>query len=191
MAGADFQYRFWGQHKLSGFALYSQSRDEGTAATADGGAVTVSYEYDATSLGIWTALEHYDPGFRMDTAFYQRTGFNRVIGYFGPVYQPKSDGWSWIKSINPFLYALALHDTVTGMDDYLALAALRMNFVRQGSLRTTTSIARKPGRAGCSTPGFSGSRAACRRRTGSGSASTSTRAATPTTTWRRRCWATT
>jgi len=135
VVGADFQYRFWGQHRFSGFALYSQSREDGTAATSDGGAVTVSYEYDATSLGIWTALEHYDPGFRMDTAFYQRTGFNRVIGYFGPVYQPKSDRWSWIKSVNPFLYALAVHDTITGLDDYLALAALRMNFVRQGSLR--------------------------------------------------------
>jgi len=134
VAGADFQYRLGDRHQFSGFALYSRTRADGASA-ADGAAAILSYEYSTPSLGILTALEHYDPGFRMDTAFYQRTGFNRVIGYFGPVYQPKSDRWAWIKSVNPFVYALALHDTVTGMDDYLALAALRMNFVRQGSLR--------------------------------------------------------
>jgi len=134
VAGADFQYRLGDRHQFSGFALYSRTRADGASA-ADGAAAILTYEYSTPSLGICTALEHYDPGFRMDTAFYQRTGINRIIGYFGPVYQPKSDRWAWIKSVNPFLYAFALHDTVTGMDDYLALAALRMNFVRQGSLR--------------------------------------------------------
>lgn len=135
VAGADAQFRFWGPHQVAGFVLRSESRDEHDGARTGGTAACGTYSYSTKPLDIWFAAEHYDPDFRMDTAFYNRTGFRRATLYLGPLFYPSAERTPWLKKVNPFIFCYALHDTVSDLNDYLLLLGLRFNFTRQGQFR--------------------------------------------------------
>ncbi|BDU78805.1 carbohydrate binding family 9 domain-containing protein [Mesoterricola sediminis] len=132
VAGADFQIRPAAGQTLAGNVLQSWSADPGVADRKAGTGALLLWSYASRSLDLQATSEHYDPDFRMDTAFYNRTGIDQHTFYVGPNFHPKD---SWITKVNPFLFGYVIHDNVTGLTDYLALAALRLNTVHGGSLR--------------------------------------------------------
>jgi hypothetical protein len=129
--GGDFKVRF-DTHNIYGNLLYSTTND---GSDYDDLSFTLAYEYSDKPIDASLMYEYYGEDFRMDTAFYSRTGFAQLMGYIGPNIYPDAEQFSWIKKINPFVWGYYLHDLVTGQDDYFYLLALRCNFTRQGFLR--------------------------------------------------------
>ncbi len=131
--GFDLQLRPFPNHQLQLFVLRSGSGEPEGGERAAGSAVSALWDYNTKPLGAMLWIEHFGTGFRMDSAFYQRVGFNRVMAYVGPSFYPKRP--DWIKKINPFFFGYLLHDLGTGLDDRLALVAVRANFAKQSNLR--------------------------------------------------------
>lgn len=131
----DVHFRLKGNHSISANGLYTFSRNEESLEDSKGGAFTITYDYSQKPLNLLFMLEHYDQGFRMDSAFYQRTGITRFISYIGPNFYPNKKKTPWFKRFNPFVYGYFIHDWATGENDYLFIPSLRFSFSRQGSLR--------------------------------------------------------
>ncbi len=134
MAG-DVHFLLKGNHNISANGLYTFSRNEESLENSKGGAFTITYNYSQKPLAVLFMLEHYDQDFRMDSAFYQRTGITKFIGYIGPNFYPNKKKTTWFKKFNPFVYGYFIRDWATGENDYLFIPALRFNFSRQGYLR--------------------------------------------------------
>ncbi|MBN1562099.1 carbohydrate binding family 9 domain-containing protein [candidate division KSB1 bacterium] len=135
VGGVDFKYRLNEQHNFGLAFLSSASKEPFDSKKVDGNASMFNYFYGSKKLGIWTSLERFDPGFNMETAFYQRTGFSRATVYLGPNFYPDEKKQAWIRRINPFVFTYLLHDLETQQDDFLLVLALRSFWTRQGMLR--------------------------------------------------------
>lgn len=141
VGGVDLQFRPFRNHQFSLSVLNSATGDSETGARTDGPAVSAIWDYFTKPLGTELWFEHYGTGFRMDSAFYQRVGFTRLQAYFGPNFYPRKP--AWIKKINPFFFGSLLHDLETGLDERLAVFAVRTNFAKQSQLRFDTVLYRE------------------------------------------------
>ena len=78
--------------------------------------------------------EHYDPEFRMDTAFINRVGITSAWGYAEyDFYPPKAK--SWLLKVAPFSFTQGGHDDNAGGNELLQVTSVRMQFSRQGNFR--------------------------------------------------------
>lgn len=134
--GSDLKFRLGRSHQTSLTYLNSYSKGPDEVDSLSGNMFAIVYDYYTKPLGIFAAFEHYGINFRMDSAFYNRTGFNQGMFYIGPTFAPKSKKLSWVKKVNPFFYTVALHDLKTRMEDILILFGLRFNFTKQAWFRT-------------------------------------------------------
>lgn len=141
VAGADFSVRLDDRHSLSGNLL--DTRTEEPSRRSSGLGYLGSWSYGTKDLDAFVVREHYDRDFRMDTAFYNRTGIDQTMLYFGPKFFPRLASAAWLQRVNPFLWGNVIQDQVTGLNDYVALAALRINTTRQGSFRADLIRARE------------------------------------------------
>jgi len=133
--GVDLKWRMKGHSRISLNGIYTFSKDEMTLEKTAGAAFTAVYEYDDKPLDLFFMLEHFGKDFRMDTAFFQRTGISRFVAYIGPKFYPKGKKTSWIKRFNPFAYGFVTRDNVTKGTDYLLFPSLRFFFSRSAMLR--------------------------------------------------------
>ncbi|MBN2134244.1 MAG: hypothetical protein JW737_00790, partial [Acidobacteria bacterium] len=132
--GADFKYRLNG-NIFQGYFIQSLNKDKVTLEETDGAAYSLQWDYSSRALGMCVWWEHLDTDFQMDSAFYSRSKMDKVTAYFGPSFFPEGEGWSWIHSINPFLWGQYTHDLETGEDDYFVIAVLRMFFIKDAWIR--------------------------------------------------------
>jgi len=135
IGGADFQYRLKNKHNFDAAFLVSGSQDAVNNGKTTGNATMINYLYGSKKMAVWAGLERFDPGFNMETAFYQRKGFSRATLYLGPNFHPNEKKYPWIRRINPFVFTYVLHDLETRQDDVLLVLALRTFWTRQGMVR--------------------------------------------------------
>lgn len=135
VVGGDMKFHLSGPHNISFSFLNSYTKNSKEEDALTGNFLTMWYSYSTKSLDILAYLEHVSKNFQMDTAFYNRTGFTKGTFYFGPVFAPSSKKLSWIKRINPSVFAHTLHDINTGMDDLFVVLGLKINFIKQGYFR--------------------------------------------------------
>ncbi len=135
VGGADFSLQWDGRHTLQGYALQTWSTAPGATAPTEGEGHLLSYSYSSKPFDLAVGSEHYGRDFRMDTAFYNRTGIDQETLYLGPNFYPKLSWAPWLQKVNPFLFGIYLRDNVTGLTDYVGVAALRINTDRGGSFR--------------------------------------------------------
>jgi len=143
VGGLDFSYRMSDRHTLTGNVLATRSSEPGAPEEQAGEGHLLNYSYSSQPLDLNVISEHYGRAFRMDTAFYNRVGIDQTTFYVGPNFYPKLDWAPWIHKINPFLFGYVIQDRITGLTDYLALASLRLNTTRGGSLRVDLQRARE------------------------------------------------
>jgi hypothetical protein len=136
--GGDSKIRLARSHTMEMTFMNSRTWESDSIGndSRSGNMMVLSYEHFTNKLGIMAFVEHYGKNFQLDTGFYNRTGITSGTFYFGPQFVPSSKKLSWIKRINPFFFGFYLHDTITDMDDMLALFAIRFSFTRQGWFRT-------------------------------------------------------
>jgi hypothetical protein len=139
--GSDLSVRYAKRQQISATFLSSKTtlpdqKSEGTAAQ-------VTYSFSTKPFSLISQTEHYDKGFQMDTAFYNRTGFTSNWTYAGADRYPKNSN-SWLKKYTLFYWNKASRDRLQGGSDNFHLIAFRMNFVRQGYFRVDHGVGHEP-----------------------------------------------
>jgi hypothetical protein len=133
VVAGDFSLRHGPNFRWNGNLIHSDSADaQGAESHGTGGQVT--YSWETQRYGLSGQVEHYDRGFRMDTAFINRVGITRGWQYQAINFYPDKRV-PWIKRVNPFLWVQTGKDQLQGGTELWVMPALRFNFTRQGYLR--------------------------------------------------------
>ena len=133
VAAADVSLRHGAHFNWSASLLRSDTRTpEGDSIQGTGG--QAKYEFSTRRVLVMGQAEHYDRGFRMDTAFINRVGMSRAWQYEEVNFFPVAR-YGWIKRIAPFLWSTVGEDRLQGGDEGLSMPGVRFNFVRAGNLR--------------------------------------------------------
>jgi len=131
---ADFSLRFLKNHQVMGHYIQSFSNRPAAAGEANGGYLTTEYAYNKGNTAILAMVENIDPGFQMDTAYYQRSGIATAKLYAQTRIVPDAKKLPWLFGITPSLYAAVIHDKVSGMDDTELMVEGRANFILKGQI---------------------------------------------------------
>lgn len=145
VAGGDVSLRPSSSQQISATLLTSHTTSD-VDRDLQGNTAQVSYRYESRRFQFGTQVEHYDKGFQMDTAFYNRTGFTGSWMYSEVNFYPKSGQNFWIQRIHPFVFARFARDRIQEGDEKSFNAGLRVNFTRQGFLNLFSSLGREPWR---------------------------------------------
>ena len=133
VAAADVSLRHSAHFNWSASLLRSDTRTaEGESLQGNGG--QAKYVYSTQRVLVMGQAEHYDRGFRMDTAFINRVGLSRGWQYEEVNFYPAAQ-YGWIKRIAPFLWSALGEDRIQGGSEAVYVPGVRFNFVRQGNLR--------------------------------------------------------
>ncbi|MBN2345764.1 MAG: carbohydrate binding family 9 domain-containing protein [Candidatus Aminicenantes bacterium] len=130
---ADFSLRFLKNHQLVGHYIQSFSELPGEGGKVDGGCLTVEYAFSKGNSLALAMVENIDPGFRMDTAYYQRSGISSAKFYLQQRFVPDAQKLPWLLGVTPQVYGAYIHDKVSGMDDLELMLQLDTNFILKGS----------------------------------------------------------
>ena len=134
VVGGDVAMRHGAHFQWNGSLLYTDSALPGGAASRGAGAQG-SYNYNTRRFTVAGQLEHYDKGFRMDTAFLNRVGMTRGWQYEEVQFYPDPQRHGWLKRVAPFFWVTSATDRVQGGTELYVLPGIRFNFTRAGSLR--------------------------------------------------------
>src|SRR5262245_11593493 len=133
VAAADVSLRHSAHFSWAASLLRSDTRTP-DAASIQGNGGQAKYDFSTRRALVMGQVEHYDRGFRMDTAFINRVGLSRAWQYEEVNFYPVAQ-YGWIKRIAPFLWNTVGEDRLQGGDEALSMPGVRFNFVRQGNLR--------------------------------------------------------
>ncbi len=129
---ADSHFRLKGKHSFSVNGIYSFSGNGEGDTRQDGGAMTINYDYNQRPLDMNVIYEDYGQNFRMDSSFYNRTGFSSISAYLAPHFYPKWPGLPWLQRINFVAQGTYLGDKATGGKDSFLSSGISINTMRQG-----------------------------------------------------------
>ena len=128
VGGGDVSLRRGDAHQFSATFMASSTSDR-DVADRSGNMAQASYSYATRRWFTTNQVEHYDRGFAMDTAFYNRTGFTAGWSFGEVNFYPKS---SWLQRVHPFYFAQLGRDRIQdGGEDFIQ-AGIRFNVTRQG-----------------------------------------------------------
>ena len=142
VAGADVSWRPRSNDRLTAFVLQSWSDRRGDRSA--GLATQINYFSNSRRTTFGGQLEHYDRGFAMDTAFYNRVGFTSGWGYGEYSFYPDKTRYPWLLRVSPFAFVMAGRDRVQRGDERLGVFGARLRFTRQGFLRMDRILGREP-----------------------------------------------
>jgi hypothetical protein len=134
IVAADFSLKHGDRFRWNGNVIFSDSATE-DEADARGTGAQLTYTYDTRRLTFNGQIEHYDRGFRMDTAFVNRVGVTRGWQFQQVQFYPDEQRYPWLKRIAPFFWMTTADDRVQGGSELWLLPGVRFNFTRQGFLR--------------------------------------------------------
>ena len=134
-----------GSQRITAAFLTSRTTAD-TDRDLEGNSAQISYNYETRRARLATQLEHYDEDFRMDTAFYNRTGFAGAWMFGELNWYPRSGQNFCVQRIHPFGFTRFALDRVQRGDEALVNTGLQFNFTRQGFLNLSTSRGREPWR---------------------------------------------
>jgi len=143
VAGGDFSIRFKKKQQVSGTFLQSRTGVAGNGTT-DGEAAQVFYSLSDRKYAVSTQVEHYARDFQMDTAFYNRAGFTSGWAYGEWNFYPKNTSKALLKRFTVFTWNKYGRDQVQNGNERYSLAAVRINFTRQGFFRIDQDWGREP-----------------------------------------------
>jgi hypothetical protein len=120
---------------LANSSFLSTHSQSPTGVRSQGIGAQGKYSYSTLRYSFSGQLEHYDRGFRMDTAFINRVGLTRFWEYQDLSFYPSHPKFRWIKRVNPFFWMTGVEDRAQGGTEAFYLPVLRLDFTRAGSLR--------------------------------------------------------
>jgi hypothetical protein len=138
--GGDIRFRVKGNHNIAFNGLFSDSQNPATMNESTGRAFTLVYKNYRKPLDLFFAGEYYTKDFRMDSAYYYRTGITRISGKIGPKFYPAKEKIPWLMRISYIFSADFTHDHVSKMNDSSFVNELNFLFPLQGSLSLSYTI---------------------------------------------------
>jgi hypothetical protein len=130
----DFSFRFLKNHQFMGHYIQSFSDRPAFGGEAQGGYLTAEYGFSKGNTMLLAMVENIDPGFQMDTAYYQRSGISTLKLYAQRRFVPDATRLPWLLGVTPSLYAAYIHDRVSGLDDKELMLELDTSFILKGSV---------------------------------------------------------
>ncbi|PYQ22469.1 MAG: hypothetical protein DMF79_05895, partial [Acidobacteria bacterium] len=143
VAGTDVSLKF-GNHFTSATFLASGTRSADGQESTNGLGGQAFYAFETKRLVFVTQMEHYDPGFKMDTAFMNQVGITQGWSFLAPSFYPSASKFSWLKRIVPFVFARYGKDRIQHGDPWIVVPGVRMHFTRQGFFRVDTIFGEEP-----------------------------------------------
>jgi uncharacterized protein DUF5916/cellulose/xylan binding protein with CBM9 domain len=143
--GADLSFKFSAPQSLSATVMRSQT-SLASGGDANGTAAQLSYNYETRRFTFLNQVEHFDRGFQMDTAFYNRTGFTSAWSFGEVNFYPGESGNSWLQRVHPFYWTRRGHDELEDGNEAILNTGVRLNFTRQGYMEISHSDGREPWR---------------------------------------------
>jgi hypothetical protein len=140
---ADFSFRFLTNHQVTGNFIQSQSDRPEAGGRTNGGSLTAEYTFSNDKTFIAVMAENIDPGFQMDTAFYQRSGISALRFYLQRQFVPNPKKIPWLLSVFPSVFGAYTRDRVTGMDDKELQMGVDTNFILKGSSGASIYLAQE------------------------------------------------
>ena len=140
VVGADLRWRLASAQRLDAFALASRTKEAPETDATSGIGAQVTYAYDTQKWVAIGSFEHYDPEFRMATAFINRVGITSSWGFVDRSFYPDKTKYPWIRRVSFLSFTQGGRDFVAGGTDLLEVAGMRFNFTRQGFLRVDRSF---------------------------------------------------
>ena len=99
-------------HTASATFLATRTLSPDGRERSDGLGGQAYYAFDSKPITFATQMEHYDRGFRMDTAFLNQVGITQGWTYVAPSFYPDAKRWPWFKRVVPFAFAQYGRDRV-------------------------------------------------------------------------------
>jgi hypothetical protein len=143
VAGGDFFFKYAGRQQFTTTFLLSETSLSNVPDTR-GVAGQISYNYNSRRFGFATQVEHYDKDFRMDTAFYNQTGFTSGWAYAEINFYPSGSEGSWLKRVTPFTWNKLGRDRIQNGNTNFTLMGVRLSFTRQGFFRVDRGFGHEP-----------------------------------------------
>src|SRR6266545_7757448 len=143
VAGTDVSLKF-GKPSASGTFLASGTRSPDGVESKNGFGGQAFYAFETKPFLFVTQMEHYDPGFQMDTAFLNQTGITQGWSFVAPSFYPDAKKISWLKRIVPFVFARYGKDRIQHGYPWIVVPGVRMHFTRQGFFRVDTIFGEEP-----------------------------------------------
>jgi Domain of unknown function (DUF5916) len=140
VVGADLRWRLASAQRLDAFALASRTKDTLDTDATSGIGAQVTYAYETQKWVAIGSFEHYDPEFRMATAFINRVGITSGWGFVDRSFYPDKARYPWIRRASILSFTQGGRDVIAGGPDLLEVAGMRFNFTRQGFLRVDRSF---------------------------------------------------
>ncbi len=140
VVGADLRWRLASAQRLDAFALASRTREMPDTDAMSGIGAQITYAYDTQKWVAIGSFEHYDPEFRMATAFINRVGITGGWGFVDRSFYPNKARYPWIRRASILSFTQGGRDVIAGGPDLLEVAGMRFNFTRQGFLRVDRSF---------------------------------------------------
>ena len=131
VAGADLSWRVNETQRFQAFALTSRTRATSDSESAAGVGAQATYSYETRAITVFGAVEHYDEGFRMETAFINRVGLTSGFSYIERNFYP---GVSWLRRLSLVSFTQGGRDRLAGGNELQAMFAVRLRTTRQGFL---------------------------------------------------------
>ena len=135
VVGADFRWRLAASQRVEAFALASKTKEGLDDDATSGIGAQVNYSYETQKWVAIGSFEHYDPEFRMATAFINRIGITSGWAFVDRSFYPDKTRYPWIRRLSFLSFTQGGRDVVAGGNDLLEVAGMRFNFTRQGFLR--------------------------------------------------------
>ncbi len=134
--GADLQYRFFRNLRLTASGLFSRSRLPGDEKAGDGLGLNAMLEYSVPTLDSYLTYERYSAGFAMASSFLLRRNFDKLQFFLGPNLIPRKGPLaSWLLRVQPFVRGFRTHDLETQMNDHLVRTGVTIYTKLNGTLR--------------------------------------------------------
>lgn len=131
VAGSDVAWKLNSAQGVNATYLYTQTA-VGHDPSTKGAAAQLTYSYDTRRLFVLSQLEHYDRDFRMDTAFYNRTGFTTGWAFADLSFYPEKAKRYGLIRVHPFVWTKYGRDRIQGGNERFMINGVRVNFARQG-----------------------------------------------------------
>jgi hypothetical protein len=114
VTGADLQYRFFDNIRLTASGLFSSSRSAGAGTAVTGTGVNAMLQYGVPALDALLAYERYSGDFAMASSFLMRSDFEQLQFLLGPNLTPRRKRLAaWVKRVQPYVRGTLVHELGT------------------------------------------------------------------------------
>ncbi|HSK10259.1 MAG TPA: DUF5916 domain-containing protein [Vicinamibacterales bacterium] len=139
VGGGDVTLALDAHQRVSGWLLYSDSREDGGATR--GAAAMAKYTYTTRRVFLEGAVQHVGTGFATDVGFIDQAGLTRVSAMSSWAFYPEVP---WLRRFDAWVLAVGDRDRLAGGDGHQLEAAVGVTLNRQSRVNVYRTRMQEP-----------------------------------------------